>query len=91
MALDTQNWMKPIWDNPKQYEGKFVVHDEKNVLFISADIKEADDWRTKNQIQYEIALHLFLVPNHFGSVRLRMLKIKSLSAGEWTHLPHPQI
>ena len=84
MALDTQNWMKPIWDNPKQYEGKFVVHDEKNVLFISVDIKEADDWRTKNQIQYEIALHLFLVPNHFGSVRLRMLKIKSLSAGEWT-------
>ena len=84
MAKDTQNWMKPIWDNPENYAGKFIVHNEKNVLFISNDIKEAHKWCTSQQSQYDTLLCLFLVPRHFGSVRLRMLKIKSLSAGEWT-------
>ena len=84
MANNIENWLKQISDNPSQYEGKFVVHNEREILFVSAAIKEADDWRKSKQIQYSNALRLFLVPYHFGSVRLRMLKIKSLSAGEWT-------
>ena len=71
-------------DNPKIYEGKFVIHNEINILFVGTTIKEADDWRKNQQVQFSSPLRLFLVPHHFGSVRLRMLKIKSLSAGEWT-------
>ena len=59
-----------------------MIHNEKEILFVSPFIKEADDWRKSKQLQYANALRLFLVPYHFGSVRLRMLKIKSLSAGE---------
>ena len=82
MTNNIENWLKQISDNPSQYEGKFVVHNEKEILFVSSIIKEADDWRKSKQLQYTNALRLFLVPYHFGSVRLRMLKIKSLSAGE---------
>ena len=84
MTNNIENWLKQISDNPSQYEGKFVIHNEKEILFVSPFIKEADDWRKSKQLQYSNALRLFLVPYHFGSVRLRMLKIKSLSAGEWT-------
>jgi predicted aspartyl protease len=84
MSKDKENWLKQISENPKQYEGKFVIHDEENIVFVGNTVKEADDWRKNQQIQYAIPLRLFLVPYHFGSVRLRMLKIKSLSAGEWT-------
>ena len=74
MANNIENWLKQISDNPSQYEGKFVVHNEREILFVSAAIKEADDWRKSKQIQYSNALRLFLVPYHFGSVRLRILR-----------------
>jgi predicted aspartyl protease len=84
MTDNIETWLNQIAENPKQYEGKFVIHDGKNLLFVSPTVKEADDWRKSQQVQYAMPLRLFLVPYHFGSVRLRMLKIKSLSAGEWT-------
>ena len=73
MSKDKENWIKQILENPKKYEGKFVIHDEENIVFISNTVKEADDWRKNQQIQYAIPLRLFLVPHHIGSVRLRML------------------
>lgn len=79
-----ENWIKQISDNLQQYKGKFVVHNEKNVLFADKNLKEAENWRKNWQAKYDNNLRLFLVPVHFGSVRLLMLKIKSLSAGEWT-------
>lgn len=79
-----ENWLEQISKNPKLYEGKFIIHNEKKVLFTGLTIKEADDWRKNQQVKFENNLRLFLVPFHFGSVRLRMLKIKTLSAGEWT-------
>lgn len=43
MTYNTENWLKQISDNPTQYEGKFVVQNEKEILFVSAAIKEADE------------------------------------------------
>jgi predicted aspartyl protease len=79
-----ETWIKQISNNPQQYKGKFVVHNVQTVLFASTSIKEASNWRQNQQALYPNNLRLFLVPRHFGSVRLLMLKIKSLSAGEWT-------
>ncbi len=76
MTNNIESWLKQISDNPTQYEGKFVIHNEKEILFVSPFIKEADEWRKSKQLQFANALRLFLVPYHFGSVRLRMLKIK---------------
>lgn len=84
MSKDKESWIKLILENPTFYEGKYIIHDGDNLLFIGATIDEADNWRKNQEAQNPKPLRLFLVPYHFGSVRLRMLKIKSLSAGEWT-------
>jgi hypothetical protein len=84
MITQNDTWMNQITENPKPYEGKYVIHDGISVLYIGTTVNEADDWRKNQQKQFSNPLRLFLVPMHFNSVRLRMLKIKSLSAGEWT-------
>jgi predicted aspartyl protease len=78
------NWQDKILDKPSLFEGKFVVHNETDILFFHDNMIIAENWLHENQKLYSEILRLFLVPRHFGSVRLRMLKIKSLSAGEWT-------
>jgi predicted aspartyl protease len=84
MSTQNDTWLNQITENPKPYEGRYVIHDGINVLYIGTTVNEADDWRKNQQKQFSTPLRLFLVPMHFNSVRLRMLKIKSLSAGEWT-------
>jgi len=78
-----QVWVQQILKTPSEYESKFVVHNEEHILFSSAIMLEAEVWIKLNQPNFTEELMLFLVPNHFEQVRLRMLKIKSLSSGEW--------
>ena len=78
-----QAWVQQILKTPSEYESKFVVHNEERILFSSANMLEAEVWIKQNQPDFTEELMLFLVPNHFELVRLRMLKIKSLSSGEW--------
>ncbi len=83
--LETEkNWQEKIFENPSIYEGKFVVHIETEILHTEEDMLKAENWIHQNKQFYTEPLRLFLVPNHFGSIRLRMLKIKSLSSGEWS-------
>lgn len=79
----SQRWVQHILKSPLEYEGKFVIHTDDKILFSSENMIEAEDWAKKNQPFFAEELLLFLVPRHFEQVRLRMLKIKSLSAGEW--------
>ena len=84
MKKEIKHWQEIVYDYLDQYEGKFVVHTETAVLFSDEDMRVAENWIQLNRYKFQDALRLFLVPKHFGSVRLRMLKIKSLSAGEWS-------
>jgi hypothetical protein len=83
IAQSTQQWVQQILKNPKDFESKFVVHTQKEVVFCSEHLQEAEVWVKKNVSNYLEELLIFLVPAHFEQIRLRMLKIKSLSAGEW--------
>jgi predicted aspartyl protease len=78
------SWQDKIKEQIALYEGQFVVHDATDILFVHQDMLTAENWIHQNKVNFNDTLGLFLVPNHFGSVRLRMLKIKSLAAGEWT-------
>lgn len=84
MKKENKHWQEIVYDYLDQYEGKFVVHTETAVLFSDEDMRVAENWIQLNRSKFQDVLRLFLVPKHFGSVRLRMLKIKSLSAGEWS-------
>jgi predicted aspartyl protease len=84
MSKEFKHWQEIVYEYLDQYEGKFVVHTETAVLFWDDDMLVAENWIQLNRNKFQEALRLFLVPKHFGSVRLRMLKIKSLSAGEWS-------
>jgi predicted aspartyl protease len=77
------NWQEQILESPSEYEGKFVVFGEKEIFFTHDNALVAANWRNEHQEVIGTPLSLFLVPHHFGSVRLRMLKIRSLSAGTW--------
>jgi hypothetical protein len=77
-------WTDIILKNPSPYEGKFVVHTDTGILFISEDMSEAENFLKKNSTEFFNSLGIFLVPHQFGAIRLRMLKIKSLMTGEWT-------
>jgi predicted aspartyl protease len=79
----SQIWVQEILKNPSQFESYFVVHDDTDILFKSKLVLEADAWLNENSQKYGNNLRIFLIPNEFGQVRLRMLKIKSLSFGEW--------
>lgn len=78
-----QAWIQVILEKPFLYEGKFVVHNPTDVFFASENPIEAEQWVEENQKNSKEKLYIFLVPRHFQQVRLRMLKIKSLWAGEW--------
>lgn len=78
------SWQDKIKEQIALYEGQFVVHDATDIFFVHQDMLTAENWIHQNKVNFNDTLGLFLVPNHFGSVRLRMLKIKSLAAGEWT-------
>jgi hypothetical protein len=82
--VKSQIWMQEILNNSKNYEYKFVVHNATAVLFASENLRETQAWLNENEARFEEELSIFLVPNDFGAIRLRMLKIKSLSSGEWT-------
>jgi predicted aspartyl protease len=84
MSKEFKHWQEIVYEYLDLYEGKFVVHTETAVLFSDDDMLVAENWIQLNRNKFQEALRLFLVPKHFGSVRLRMLKIKSLSAGEWS-------
>ena len=75
----SQLWTKQILKDPKTFESKFVVHTDQTVVFVSAQILEAKAWVKKNQGKFLEELLIFLVPNGFGQVRLRMLKPKKLA------------
>ncbi len=79
----SQQWVQQILKNPSAFEAKFIVHTDEAVLFVSESLLEAGAWVKSNQQGFQEELLVFLVPQNFGLVRLRMLKIKSLSAGEW--------
>jgi gag-polyprotein putative aspartyl protease len=82
--VKSQIWMQEVLKNSKTYEYKFVVHNATTVLFASENLRETQAWVKDNEGRFEEELSIFLVPNDFGAIRLRMLKIKSLSSGEWT-------
>jgi hypothetical protein len=82
--VKSQIWMQEVLKNSKTYEYKFVVHNTTAVLFASENLRETQAWVKDNEARFEEELSIFLVPNDFGAIRLRMLKIKSLSSGEWT-------
>jgi predicted aspartyl protease len=84
MSKEFKHWQEIVYEYLDLYEGKFVVHTETAVLFSDDDMLVAENWIQLNRNKFQESLRLFLVPRHFGSVRLRMLKIKSLSAGEWS-------
>ncbi len=84
MATKAKFWQDSILEQIALYEGKFIVHNTTEVLYYDDNMLIAENWIRENKANFDERLHLFLVPKHFGSVRLRMLKIKSLSAGEWT-------
>lgn len=79
----SQIWVQHILANPSAYEAKFVVHTDEEILFASEHLMEVEAWVKENQDDFAEDLLVFLVPRYFAKVRLRMLKIKSLSAGEW--------
>ncbi len=70
-------------EHPAMFEAKFVVHTDAEVVFVTENFREANDWRVANLERYKDELMLFLVPRNFGLVRLRMLKVRSLTTGEW--------
>jgi predicted aspartyl protease len=86
MVIDKKKeyWTDIIRENPSAYEGKFVVHTDTDILFVSENMKEAENFLKSNSTNYSNISGLFLVPHHFNLIRLRMLKIKSLTTGEWT-------
>ena len=81
--VNAQIWIQKIMGNRQAFEGRFVVHNDTDVLFTSENPIAAEDFLKQNQIHSPQKLLIFLVPHDFDRVRLRMLKIKSLSAGEW--------
>lgn len=82
--IKKEYWTDVIRKNPSIYEGKFVVHTDTDILFASENMKEAGVFLTNNSSNYLNISGVFLVPHDFGAIRLRMLKIKSLTTGEWT-------
>ena len=60
------------------------MHTDKDILFASENMKEAENFLKNNTANYSNISGLFLVPHNFGAIRLLMLKIKSLTTGEWT-------
>lgn len=86
MAIEKQKeyWTDIIRKNPSPYEGKFIIHSETEIFFVHDDMIEAEKFLKNNDDEYLKGLGVFLVPHHFGMVRLRLLKIRSLMTGEWT-------
>lgn len=84
MEKKKEYWEDIIRKNPSPYEGQFVVHNETDIFFVHKDMMVAQAFLKKHNADYDNDLGVFLVPHHFGSVRLRMLKIQSLMTGEWT-------
>lgn len=77
-------WTDIIRKNPSAYESKFIIHNDTEIFFVHEDMIEAENFLKKNDADYLKGLGVFLVPRHFGAVRLRLLKIRSLMTGEWT-------
>ena len=82
--IKKEYWTDIIRENPSLYEGKFIVHTDTDILFASENMKNAQIFLTSNSSNYLNISGVFLVPHDFGAIRLRMLKIKSLTTGEWT-------
>jgi hypothetical protein len=77
-------WEDIIRKNPSPYEGKFIIHSDTEIFFVHENMIEAENFLKKNNADYLKGLGVFLVPHHFGMIRLRLLKIRSLMTGEWT-------
>jgi hypothetical protein len=69
--IPTQNWVQEILKNPTSFEQKFVVHTDEEVLFAAREIEASEAFLNENQPFFEEELMLFLVPRHFGMIRLR--------------------
>ena len=67
-------WTDVIRKNPSLYEGQFVIHNDTDILFTHEDMMVAQAFLKKNKADYANELGMFLVPHHFNSVRLRLLK-----------------
>jgi predicted aspartyl protease len=78
-----QVWMEEIFKNPTKYEALFVVHTDIKIEFTSKSPLKANKWLNENDEKFGNNLRIFLVPTSIGQIRLRMLKIKSLLAGDW--------
>jgi gag-polyprotein putative aspartyl protease len=86
MAIENKKeyWEDIIRKNPSAYEGKFIIHNDTEIFFVHENMLEAEMFLKKNNADYLKGLGVFLVPHHFGMIRLRLLKIRSLMTGEWT-------
>jgi gag-polyprotein putative aspartyl protease len=79
------NWTNKVLKNLPRYEHKFIVHTDTEILFESADMLEANKWRIAYQTANGLGdvMSLYFVPRHFDSVRIRMLKVRSILTGQW--------
>jgi hypothetical protein len=79
------NWTSKVLKNLPHYERKFIVHTDTEVLFDSTDMLEANKWRIAYQNENGLGdvMSLYFVPRHFGEVRIRMLKVRSILTGQW--------
>ena len=80
----SDSWTNKVQKNLSHYERKFIVHTETDILFASPNMLEANKWRIAYQTAHGLGdvLSLYFVPRHFGSVRLRMLKVRSIVTGQ---------
>ncbi len=71
------SWTSKVLKNLPQYERKFIVYTDTEILFESADMLEANKWRIAYQTANGLGdvMSLYFVNPHFGQIRIRMLKV----------------